>query len=99
MDFLTKLGKGLAAARAAIGSDELGRPHSLALEAGGSVTLQARRRRESGLRVVRIETPMGEGLARIDLTAADARALAAALTDYANMAADDARRINPPPKE
>lgn len=93
MDFLTKLAKGLAAARAAVGSDELGPARNLRLEAGGSLSLQARRKREGAQRVVRIETPIAEGLARIDLTPADARALASALTDYADMAAEDAKLI------
>ena len=93
MDFITKLAKGLAAAKAAVGSEELGPAHTIRLEAGGSLSLQARRKRESAQRVVRIETPISEGLARIDLSAADARALASALVDYANMAADDAKVI------
>jgi hypothetical protein len=93
MDLITKLAKGLAAAKAAVGSEQLSAPRSLQLEAGGSLSLQARRKRESGMRVVRIETPIAEGLARIDLTPADARALASALTDYADMAADDAKLV------
>ncbi len=99
MDFINKLAKGLAAAKAAVGSEELGPQSSLPLEAGGSLTLQTRRRRETGLRVIRLETPLGEGLARIDLSAADARALAEALGAFADSAADDARpvaRISPP---
>ena len=94
MDFLTKIAKGFAAAKAAVGSDELGPARSLMLEAGGSLSLQARRKRDNALRVVRLETPIAEGLARIDLTPADARALASALTDYANMAAEDAKIIS-----
>ena len=99
MDFLAKLARGFAAAKAAVGSEELGPARSIQLEAGGSLSLQARRKRESALRVVRIETPIAEGLARIDLTAADARALASALTDYANMAADDAKLVTASAKD
>ncbi len=87
------LAKGVAAARGAVGSEEIGLSQSLPLETGGSLTLQARRKRESGQRIIRLETPLGEGLARIDMTPADARALASALTDYADMAADDAKII------
>ncbi len=99
MEFINKLAKGLAAAKAAVGSEELGLAQSLTLEAGGSLNIQPRRRRETGLRVIRIETPLGEGLARIDLSAADARALAEALAAFADTAADDARpvaAISPP---
>jgi hypothetical protein len=90
MDFINKLARGLAAAKAAVGTEELGSSRSLPLEAGGSLTLQPRRRRESGLRVIRLETPLGEGLARIDLSAADARALSEALAAFADTAAEDA---------
>jgi len=86
MDFLGKLAKGLAAARNAVGSDELAPARSLELEAGGSLTVQPRRKRETGVRVIRVETPLGEGLARIDLSAADARALADALVAFADEA-------------
>jgi hypothetical protein len=93
MDFITKLAKGLAAARNAVGSEELAPQRALALEAGGSLNLQPRRKRETGLRVIRIETPLGEGLARIDLSAADARALADELIAFANTAADEAKPV------
>ncbi len=100
MDFINRIARGLAAAQAAVGSDELGQKHALPLEAGGSVTLQARRKRDSGRRVIRLETPLGDGLARIDMTPADARLLAEALTLMANTAAEDAkpvaRQITPP---
>jgi len=95
MDFITKLAKGIAAVQATVGSDELGPVQPLALEAGGTLKLQARRKRETGLRMLRLETPLGEGLARIDLSAADARALAEALTLFANSVADDARPVPP----
>jgi hypothetical protein len=100
MDFINKLARGLAAAKAAVGSEELGLTQSISLEAGGSLNVQPRRRRETGLRVIRIETPLGEGLARIDLSAADARALAEALAAFADTAADDARPVTAiaPPK-
>jgi hypothetical protein len=97
MDFINKLAKGLAAAKAAVGSDELGPPSSLPLEAGGSLRLQPRRRRETGLRVIRLETPLGDGLARIDLSAADARALSEALAAFADSAADEAKPVPPLP--
>jgi hypothetical protein len=93
MDFINKLAKGLAAVQATVGSDELGPVQPLALEAGGTLKLQPRRKRETGMRMLRLETPLGEGLARIDLSATDARALAEALTNFANSAADDARPI------
>jgi hypothetical protein len=93
MDFINKLAKGLAAAKAAVGTEELGVSRSLPLEAGGSLNLQPRRRRESGLRVIRLETPLGEGLARIDLSASDARALGEALIAFADTAAEDARPV------
>jgi hypothetical protein len=96
MDFINKIAKGLAAAQAAVGSDELGQKHNLPLEAGGAVTLQARRKRDTGRRVIRLETPLGDGLARIDLTPADARLVAEALMLMANAAADDARAIDAP---
>lgn len=101
MDFLTKLAKGLAAARNAVGSDELAPARSLELEAGGSLTVQPRRKRETGMRVIRVETPLGDGLARIDLSTADARALVEALAAFADEtgAAEArpiaARRIDP----
>lgn len=93
MDFITKIARGLAAVQATVGSDELGPKQPLALEAGGTLNLQARRKREDKQRFVRIETPLGEGLARIDLSAADARALAEALTNFANTVAEDARQV------
>ena len=93
MDFITKIAKGLAAVQATVGSDELGPKQPLTLEAGGTLNLQARRKRETSQRIIRLETPLGEGLARIDLSAADARALAEALTLFANSAADDAKPI------
>lgn len=94
MDFITKIAKGLAAVQATVGSDELGPKQPLALETGGTLNLQARRKRETNQRMLRLETPLGEGLARIDLTAADARALAEALTNFANSVADDAKPIS-----
>ncbi len=93
MDFITKIAKGLAAVQATVGSDELGPKHPLPLETGGTLNLQARRKRETGQRMLRLETPLGEGLARIDLSAADARALADQLTVFANSVADDARPV------
>ena len=93
MDFITKLAKGLAAVQATVGSDELGPKQPITLEAGGTLNLQARRKRETSQRILRLETPLGEGLARIDLSAADARALAEALTNFANSVADDAKAI------
>ena len=101
MDFITKLAKGLAAVQATVGSDEIGPRHGLTLEAGSTLNLQARRKRETGLRMLRLETPLGEGLARIDLSAADARALAEALTRFADGAAEEARPVAPlpPPSE
>jgi hypothetical protein len=93
MDFITKIAKGLAAVQATVGSDELGAKQPLALEAGGTLNLQARRKRETGQRMLRLETPLGEGLARIDLSPADARALAEALTVFANSVADDAKQV------
>jgi hypothetical protein len=93
MDFITKLAKGLAAVQATVGSDELGSKTALPLEGGGTLNLQARRKRETAQRLIRIETPLGEGLARIDLSAADARALAEALTNFANSMAEDAKPI------
>ncbi len=98
MDFLTKIAKGLAAVQATVGSDELGPKQPLTLEAGGTLNLQARRKRETQQRIVRLETPLGEGLARIDLSAADARALAEALTAFANSVADDARPVSALPR-
>jgi hypothetical protein len=97
MDFLTKIAKGFAAVQATVGSDELSEKIPLALEEGGTLNLQHRRKREDRRRFIRLETPLGEGLARIDLTAADARALAAALIAFADTAAEDARPIDPPP--
>lgn len=99
MDFITKIAKGLAAVQATVGSDELGPKQPLTLEAGGTLTLQARRKREDKQRIVRIETPLGEGLARIDLSAADARALAEALTSFANSVAEDAKPVAALPKQ
>jgi hypothetical protein len=93
MDLISKLARGFAAVQATVGSDELGPQQPLKLEAGGTLNLQARRKREDKQRFVRLETPLGEGLARIDLSAADARALAEALTTFANSVADDARPI------
>jgi hypothetical protein len=93
MDFITKLAKGLAAVQATVGSDELAPVQPLALEAGGTLNLQPRRKRENGQRMLRLETPLGEGLARIDLSAADARALAEALIAFANSMADDAKPV------
>lgn len=93
MDFITKIAKGLAAVQATVGSDELGPKQPLTLEVGGTLNLQARRRRETSQRIIRLETPLGEGLARIDLSAADARALAEALMQFANSVADDAKPV------
>ena len=95
MDFINRLAKGFAAVQATVGSEELDAKRPLALEGGGTLTLQARRKREDGQRFVRVETPLGEGLARIDLSAADARTLAEALTAFANSSADDAKLITP----
>ncbi len=96
MDFLNKIAKGFAAVQATVGSDELSEKSPLALEAGGTLNLQHRRKREDARRFIRLETPLGEGLARIDLTPADARALAAALAAFADTAAEDARPIAAP---
>lgn len=93
MDFINRIAKGLAAVQATVGSDELGPKQPIALETGGTLNLQPRRKREDRQRFVRIETPLGEGLARIDLSASDARALAEALTQFANSVADDAKPI------
>ncbi|MGL4437749.1 MAG: hypothetical protein ACRCUE_00605 [Bosea sp. (in: a-proteobacteria)] len=93
MDFITKIAKGLAAVQATVGSDELEPKQPLTLEAGGTLNLQARRKRETSQRIMRLETPLGEGLARIDLSAADARALAEALLNFANTVADDAKPV------
>ncbi|MCX7341906.1 MAG: hypothetical protein NT037_15550 [Hyphomicrobiales bacterium] len=98
MDFITKIARGIAAVQATVGSDELGPQQPLALEAGGTLNLQARRKRETSQRIMRLETPLGEGLARIDLSAADARALAEALTAFANSVADDAKPVPALPK-
>jgi hypothetical protein len=95
MDFLNKLAKGFAAVQATVGSDELAPKETVGLEAGGTLTLQRRRRRDSGQRILRLETPLGEGLARIDLTPSDARALAVLLTIFADSAAEDAKPIAP----
>lgn len=97
MDFLTKLAKGFAAVQATVGSDELSPQQPLSLEGGGTLNLQHRRKREDKQRFIRLETPLGEGLARIDLTPQDARALAAALAAFADSAAEDARPIPAPP--
>jgi hypothetical protein len=99
MDFLNKIAKGFAAVQATVGSDELGPKMPLSLEGGGSLTLQMRRKREDGLRFIRVETPLGEGLARIDLLPSDARALAEALGAFANTSAEDAKTIQPPASE
>lgn len=96
MDFLTKIAKGFAAVQATVGSDELAPQRPLGLEGGGTLNLQHRRRREDKRRFIRLETPLGEGLARIDLTPADARALAAALVEFADSAAEDAQPIAAP---
>lgn len=93
MDLINKIAKGLAAVQATVGSDELGPKRPLTLETGGTLNLQARRKRETSQRIMRLETPLGEGLARIDLSAADARALAEALMNFANSAADDAKPV------
>lgn len=98
MDFITKIAKGLAAVQATVGSDELGPKQPLALEAGGTLNLQARRKRETSQRIMRLETPLGEGLARIDLSAADARALAEALMNFADSVAEDAKPVPVLPK-
>ena len=94
MDFITKLARGLAAVQATVGSDELGPKQPITLEAGGTLNLQARRKRETSQRMLRLETPLGEGLARIDLSSADARALAEALLLFANSVADDAKPVS-----
>ena len=97
MNVLTKIAKGFAAVQATIGSDPLGPKTPLPLDGGGTLNLQARRKRETSQRLIRIETPLGEGLARIDLSATDARALAQALTDFANSTAEDAKAITAEP--
>jgi hypothetical protein len=92
MSFVTKLARGLGAAIASVGSDSLGEGREFPLESGGTLRLEPRRRRPDGPDLIRIETPLGEGLARIDLTAADARMLAADLLAYADAAAGAAAR-------
>lgn len=99
MDFINKLAKGFAAVQATVGSDELSEKSPLTLEGGGTLNLQHRRKREDRQRFIRVETPIGEGLARIDLSPADARALAAALISFADTAADDAKPVAPPAPE
>ncbi len=98
MTFFDKLAKGFAAVQATVGSDELSEKMPLTLEGGGKLTLQIRRRREDQKRFIRVETPLGEGLARIDLLPSDARALSEALVSFANTAADEAKPIEATPE-
>jgi hypothetical protein len=93
-DFIGKLAKGFAAAKAAIGSDAAGEERQLAMEHGGTLKVQPRIKRPEGRLMVRVETPLGEGLARLDLSPADARALATELIAFAdNAAATQAKPI------
>lgn len=76
MDFLSRIANGLSAARAAIGSDEILPARRLTCEDTGTrLNVGLRRKRPEGPDFIRIETKFGDGLARIDLSPADARML------------------------
>lgn len=76
MDFLNRLANGLSAVRAAVGSDEVSPPRLLVCEDTGTrLNVGVRRKRPNGPDFIRIETKFGDGLARIDLSPADARML------------------------
>ena len=87
MDISDKLAKGLAAAKAAVGSEALGEEKPIGLEHGGTLKVQKRIKRPEGRLILRLETPLGEGLARIDLSPQDARALGIELIVFADAAA------------
>jgi hypothetical protein len=76
MDLLGRIANGLSAARAAIGSDEVTPTRQLVCEDTGTrLNVGIRRKRADGPDFIRIETKFGDGMARIDLSPADARML------------------------
>jgi hypothetical protein len=85
MDLLGRIANGLAAARAAVGSDEASPVRELLCE-DTSIRLKVglRRKRPDGPDFIRIETKFGDGLARIDLSPADARMLGNTLITMAD---------------
>lgn len=97
MDFLERLARGVAAARAVMGSDALGLETYLPGDDGRKlVRIEERRRRETGHVFLRLSSPLAEGVTGLDLSASEARALAAALTAFADRAAGQAPQIAPP---
>jgi hypothetical protein len=85
MDFIDKLSKGLAAARAVMGSDALGETKELPLDGpSSSVKVGLRRKRDGGAPFVRVELPSGNGFFSLDLTPRDARVLAEELNAFAD---------------
>lgn len=95
MDFLSRVAKGLAAARAVVGSDPVAPATTLACEDGKTrIHVEPRRRRPDGPVFVRVATPIGDGWAQLDLSPHDARALGEALIAFADeRAALEARPI------
>jgi len=98
MDILKRVARGVVAARGAMGSDAVGAANTLTIEwSERPVEIAVRRRRSSGALFVRLGNPVEGGALSLDLTPADARELAAALTAAADEAADAARTVGVPP--
>jgi hypothetical protein len=87
MDFLDRLARGVAAARAVMGSDPLGIEAYLPGDDGKKlVRMEERRRRETGNVFLRLSSPLAEGVTGLDLSPSEARALATALIVFADKA-------------
>lgn len=101
MDFLNRIAKGIEAARAAIGSDEIAPPEVLVTGRDGvRLKVGPRRKKPDGPDFIRIESPIGDGWAQIDLPLADARRLGEMLIAQAEaraaLAAKPVATLEPP---
>jgi hypothetical protein len=97
MDFFDRLARGVAAARAVMGSDALGLETYLPGDDGKKlVRVEERRRRETGQVFLRLSSPLAEGVTGLDLSPSEARAVAASLLAFADRAAGEAPRITAP---
>jgi hypothetical protein len=99
MDFIDKLAKGFAAAKAVMGSDAVGETRELTLDGpSASVKVGLRRKRDGGSTFVRVELPSGNGFFSLDLTPRDADVLAEELRRLAEAAGGPGALIDVTPR-
>lgn len=99
MDFIDRLAKGFAAAKAVMGSDPVGETREVPLDGpSASVKVGLRRKRDGNATFVRVELPSGNGFFSLDLTPRDADVLAEELTRLARQAGGPGDLIDITPK-